>query len=150
LAGALAITPSLVGIDLAHAFEQFLRIGFIDFWGAWPFTTTAAAGRGDGSIFLSLIRHTAYPFARYKFAEKSRNSSRARMKILQRARDRILRFLSLPGVEEPGMGQPGRGGGLTEANEGNEAVPSQKPEAIVQSSMVKTDWLYHTTLINLD
>jgi hypothetical protein len=56
LAGALAVTPGLVGIDLAHAFEQFLRVGFIDFWGARPFTATAA-GWSDGSIFLSLVRH---------------------------------------------------------------------------------------------
>jgi hypothetical protein len=56
LAGALAVTPGLVRIDLAHAFEQFLRTRLIDFGGAWPFTSTAAAWR-DGSIFLSLVRH---------------------------------------------------------------------------------------------
>jgi hypothetical protein len=57
LPGALAVTPRLVGIDLAHAFEQFLRIGFIDFRGARPFTPAAATWR-DRSILLSLVRHT--------------------------------------------------------------------------------------------
>jgi len=53
----LAIAFGLVGIDLAHAFEQFLRVGFIDFRGAGSFASTAAA-RGNGPVFLSLIWHT--------------------------------------------------------------------------------------------
>jgi hypothetical protein len=57
LAGALAVTPGLVRIDLAHPFEQFFRARLIDFGGAGPFAATAAAWR-DGSVFLSLVRHT--------------------------------------------------------------------------------------------
>jgi hypothetical protein len=55
---ALAVSLGLVGIDLAHAFEQFLRIGFIDFWGAGPFAP-AAATWGHGPVFLSLVWHTS-------------------------------------------------------------------------------------------
>jgi hypothetical protein len=54
---ALAVTLGLVGIYLAHAFEQFLRIGFIHFRGTGPLAP-AAATRGHGPVFLSLVWHT--------------------------------------------------------------------------------------------
>jgi hypothetical protein len=56
LAGALAVSFGLVGIDLAHAFEQFFGIGFINFGSAGPLAAATAA-RCRWAIFLSLVRH---------------------------------------------------------------------------------------------
>ena len=56
LAGALPIAFGLVGIDFAHALEQFLSIGLFDLRSAG--SITAAAGTGSHwPIFLSLVRH---------------------------------------------------------------------------------------------
>ena len=44
LAGALPISFGLVGIDLAHALEQFFRVWLINFGSAGAFTAATRAG----------------------------------------------------------------------------------------------------------
>jgi hypothetical protein len=101
LAGALAVTPGLVRIDLAHAFEQFLRARLIDFGGAGPFTATAAAW-GDGSIFLSLVRHTTrlniIPSAQFARHNIARRSSRFKVQSLK------FKVLTMKGAEHGKLG----------------------------------------------
>jgi hypothetical protein len=55
LAGALAVTFGLVGIDLAHAFEQVVDVGPFDFGCGGA----AAAGRGrigSAAVFFGFDR----------------------------------------------------------------------------------------------
>lgn len=59
LAGALAITFGLVRVHLAHALEEFLGIGFLDFGRAGAFTAAAAAGT-HGPCFLCLVWHKLF------------------------------------------------------------------------------------------
>jgi hypothetical protein len=57
LASALAIAFGLVGVDLAHALEQFFGAGFIHLGRAWAFTAASAAARKDWLWFLYAFWH---------------------------------------------------------------------------------------------
>jgi hypothetical protein len=57
LAGPLAITTRLVGVDFSHAFQQVVRVGLFDFRFFRSVASSTRRRRQDWTRLLNLIRH---------------------------------------------------------------------------------------------
>ena len=65
LAGALTIAFGLIGIDLAHAFEEFFGVGFLDLGRTRSVAATAAPAGTSWLRFLYPFWHNCFLFLYY-------------------------------------------------------------------------------------